>query len=206
MKPFIITLLVALATTITACANNDKEKINLSELPYYNYLKEQNPVITINVKGYGKMTAQLFPDVAPNTVNNFITYILDQEFDGSKFHRVIEDFMIQGGMVNNTKNPIRGDFSSNGFSNSLEHDRGVLSMARTYMPNSATSQFFVMHQKSPHLDGQYASFGALISGFDVLDKIATVNTNSGDAPIDNVVIESITVELNGYEVGEVIYN
>lgn len=182
-----------------------EDNIDLTKLAYYEYLNEHNPVITITVKDYGVMVAQLFPEVAQNTVNNFIDYIESGQYDGSRFHRIIETFMIQGGMVNQTKQPIRGQFASNGFNNPLRHTKGVLSMARTGNPNSATSQFFVMHQVSVHLDGAYASFGALISGFNVLDSIAGVATNSADAPLNTVVIESMTIALNGYEPAPVVY-
>lgn len=209
MKPIITTLLLSFITALGACNNNnnldDIDYEQLKELPYYEYLNNNNPVITIDVEEYGKMTLQLFPEVSPNTVNNFLTYVLDNQFENSTFHRIIKGFMVQGGMVNNTQRPIAGEFSSNGFENNLKHDRGVISMARTFMPNSATSQFFIMDKKSPHLDGGYASFGALISGFDVLDKIASVKTNSGDAPLVGVIIKSIKVNLNGYKLGSVVY-
>lgn len=178
---------------------------DLTKLGYYSYLSDSNPVITITVIGFGIMRAQLFPSVAENTVNNFIDYIHNEQFNGSSFHRVIETFMIQGGIVQTTKSPIEGEFTSNGFNNPLKHYWGVLSMARTSNPNSATSQFFIMHYAASHLDGAYASFGGLISGFNVLDEIAKVRTNIQDAPVSRVVIESITIELNGYEPKPVVY-
>jgi peptidyl-prolyl cis-trans isomerase B (cyclophilin B) len=149
------------------------------------------------------MKMQLFPDVAPNSVNNMIQLIEDGYYDGLIFHRVIENFVIQGGWGELMgKDPasctIAGEFTSNGFNNDLLHDRGVLSMARTNVPDSATSQFFVMHQKTPSLDGQYAGFGGLIEGFDVLDAIATTATGFQDQPNENIVMERVTVELNGY--------
>ena len=174
--------------------------IDLSSLPYSDYLDENNPVITIVVNGIGTMKLELFPSVAPNTVNNFIMYIENGDFSNNSFHRVIEDFMIQGGNTNSTVCPINGDFASNGFTNDLSHFRGVISMARTGFMDSATSQFFIMHGnlKINHLDGEYAAFGGLVEGFDVLDYIALVDTNSSDAPLDMIIINSITVELNGY--------
>lgn len=178
---------------------------DLSKLGYYSYLNDSNPVITITVTGFGIMRAQLFPSVAENTVNNFIDYVNNGQFNGSSFHRVIETFMIQGGIVPSTKAPIEGEFALNGINNPLKHFWGVLSMARTSIPNSATSQFFIMHYAASHLDGAYASFGGLISGFDVLDEIAKVRTNIQDAPVSRVVIERITIELNGYEPKPVIY-
>ncbi|MFK5883265.1 MAG: peptidylprolyl isomerase [Candidatus Izemoplasma sp.] len=172
--------------------------IDLTSLPYYSYLDSSNPVVTITIAGIGEMKLELFGAVAPNTVNNFINYILDNDYIGSTFHRVIEDFMIQGGMVNSSNCVINGDFNNNGFTNDLSHDRGVISMARTNIMNSATSQFFIVHQDSYFLDGAYATFGGLISGFNVLDYIALVATNYSDAPLTSITIESITIELNGY--------
>jgi len=203
-KILTIVLLVLGMSLVTGCTNKredneQKEEIDMTKLPYAEYLKEDNPVITIKVKDFGVMEAQLFPDVAKLTVDNFISYIEESQFNNSGFHRIIEKFMIQGGIVKNTKSPIKGQFLSNGYENNLLHYRGVLSMARTSVNDSATSQFFIMHETSPHLDGGYASFGGLISGFGVLDKIAGVETNLNDAPLSPVVIESITVNLNGYK-------
>lgn len=203
-KIFTLMLLIVGVTFITGCTNSkkqleQKEEIDMTKLPYVEYLNESNPVITIKVKDFGVMEAQLFPSVAKLTVDNFISYIEENAFNNSGFHRIIETFMIQGGIVKNTKSPIKGEFLSNGVENNLRHFRGVLSMARTSVKDSATSQFFIMHQLSPHLDGQYASFGGLISGFDVLDKIATTETNRADAPLSPVIIESITIDLNGYQ-------
>ena len=174
------------------------DSVDLTTLPYYEYLSESNPVITITIEDVGIIELELFPDVAPNTVNNFIMYIQDGDFTDNTFHRVIENFMIQGGNTYSTTCPITGDFSSNGVINNLEHFRGVISMARTQDFDSATSQFFIVHENSYFLDENYATFGGLISGFDVLDAIAEVGTNFADAPLELVVIESITVDLNGY--------
>lgn len=201
-KPIILFLVTMFAISLTSCK---KEEIDLKDLPYYQYLNENNPVVTIEIKDYGKIKLQLFPEVAENTVNNFINYITDKSYDGSTFHRIIENFMIQGGQVEKTNSPIKGEFRSNGFANDLSHRRGVISMARTMFPNSATSQFFIVHEFSPHLDGEYAAFGAMISGFDVLDKIASVDTNFNDAPLKTIKIKSIKVTLNGYEPAAVIY-
>lgn len=203
-KIFTLMLLIVGVTFITGCTNTkkeieQKEEIDMTKLPYVEYLNESNPVITIKVKDFGVMEAQLFPSVAKLTVDNFISYVEENAFNNSGFHRIIETFMIQGGIVKNTKSPIKGEFLSNGVENNIRHFRGVLSMARTSVKDSATSQFFIMHQLSPHLDGQYASFGGLISGFDVLDKIATTETNRADAPLSPVIIESITIDLNGYQ-------
>lgn len=209
MKKILIYLLVLITSfSLTGCEKQE-EKIDYNELTnlkYYEYLNDNNPLVTIKVEGFGTMQAELFTDVAPNTVNNFISYIEEEAFNGSSFHRIIENFMIQGGIVNNTKNSIKGEFTSNGFENNLKHYPGVLSMARTNNPNSATSQFFIMHKNSPHLDGAYASFGGLVSGFDVLNEIATTETYFNDGPIEKVVIESITINLRGYNPSDVIYN
>jgi len=181
----------------------ESENSLMIDVPYNAYLKDSNPVVTMEVAGLGTMKMQLFPDVAPNSVNNMIQLIEDGYYDGLIFHRVIENFVIQGGWGELMgKDPvsctIAGEFNSNGFANDLLHDRGVLSMARTSVPDSATSQFFVMHQKTPSLDGQYAGFGGLIEGFDVLDAIATTATGFQDQPNENIVMERVTVALNGY--------
>ena len=159
--------------------------------------------VKINVKDYGTMTAELYPEYAPATVENFVKLAKSGFYEGLCFHRVIAGFMIQGGGMTpdfNQKetNSIKGEFAANGFSkNTLKHTRGVLSMARTSDPNSASSQFFVMHANSPHLDGQYAAFGKLTDGFDVLDKIADVRTGRfiyfSDVPVSPIVIESVEV-------------
>lgn len=198
-------LLIILSFVLISCKKVEKDEIEQEAQPYLSYLSDDNPVVIIIVKDFGVMKAQLFKDVAPNTVNNFIKYISDKKYNNSSFHRIIETFMIQGGIVSNTNRPIAGEFISNGFNNELNHYRGILSMARTNDPNSATSQFFVMHKTSPHLDGNYASFGGLISGFEVLDLIAAVNTNFYDAPLENVIIEKIEIRLNGYNPESVIY-
>ena len=163
-----------------------------------------NTKINIKVKNFGTMTAELYPDKAPKTVENFLKLAKENFFDGLIFHRVIKGFMIQGGgytedMQDKETDSIMGEFRANGFmQNDLKHTRGVLSMARTSDPNSASSQFFVMHMDAPHLDAQYAGFGKLTDGFDVLDAIASVKTgNYGwymqDVPTTPIVIESVEV-------------
>lgn len=207
MKRFsILVLFIVLILTGCGTSSNTEDDVDLSALPYYSYLSDTNPVITITIKDFGQMQLQLFPEVAKNTVDNFIYYIQDKSYYNSTFHRIIEDFMIQGGIVSDTGCPIKGEFSSNGVANDLSHDRGVISMARTSVKDSATSQFFIVHDDSGFLDGNYAAFGGLISGFNVLDAIATVSTGYGDAPIEDVVIKSITIELNGYIADEPICN
>lgn len=146
----------------------------------------------------GKMILELYPEVAPITVENFKSLANKGFYNGLIFHRVIEDFMIQGGCPNGTGtggpgHTIKGEFLINGVPNELKHDRGVISMARSMAYDSAGSQFFIMHKKAPHLDGQYAAFGKLLEGFDVLDNIATTKTNVYDKPIEPQIIKSITV-------------
>lgn len=163
-----------------------------------------NPQVEIKMKSGNSMTAELYPDVAPNTVNNFLFLANKGFYDGLIFHRVIKGFMIQGGDPQGTGTggpgyTIKGEFRQNGFTNDLKHDRGVLSMARAMHPDSAGSQFFIMHAKAPHLDGAYAAFGKLVDGFDELDRIAGVKTNFSDRPLEDEVIEKMTVTLNGYE-------
>ncbi|MDO4615182.1 MAG: peptidylprolyl isomerase, partial [Lachnospiraceae bacterium] len=147
-----------------------------------------NPIVTITMEDGSVMKAELFPEIAPNTVNNFISLIKKGFYDGVCFHRVIPGFMIQGGDPEGTGMggpgyEIKGEFTMNGFQNDLKHSAGVLSMARTMVPDSAGSQFFIMHADSPHLDGQYAAFGKITEGLDVVDKIATVRTNFSDKPL-----------------------
>ena len=163
----------------------------------------KHPIIKITIRNFGEMTAELYPEKAPKTVANFLSLIEKDFFSGMIFHRIIKGFMIQGGGYNEAFEQqeaasIRGEFLANGFmQNDLRHKRGVLSMARTSDPNSASSQFFVMHRDAPHLDAQYAGFGMLTDGFDVLDKIADVKTGRmgwfDDVPKDPVVIEKIEI-------------
>ena len=163
-----------------------------------------NPIVTIKMENGGIIKAELYPEIAPNSVNNFISLINKSYYDGIRFHRVIAGFMIQGGCPrgNGMGGPgysIAGEFTANGFKNDLKHSRGVLSMARTMDPNSAGSQFFIMHDDAPHLDGQYAAFGKVIEGMDVVDAIASVNTAWGDAPIQPQVMKKVTVDTFGVE-------
>lgn len=150
------------------------------------------------------MKAELYPEIAPNTVNNFISLIKKGYYDGIIFHRVIRGFMIQGGDPEGTGvggpgYSIKGEFSGNGFQNDLKHTKGVLSMARTMMPDTAGSQFFIMHETSPHLDGQYAGFGKVIEGIEVVDKIASVATDYMDKPLEEQKMKKVTVETFGVE-------
>ena len=161
-----------------------------------------NPVVTITMTNGDVMKAELYPEIAPNTVNNFISLVQKGCYDGLIFHRVISGFMIQGGDPQGTGMggpgySIKGEFAMNGVRNDLKHTRGVLSMARSMMPNSAGSQFFIMHANAPHLDGQYAAFGKVVEGLDVVDKIASVRTGWQDKPVEEQKIQSMTVELFG---------
>ena len=163
-------------------------------------LAEGNPTVTIEMESGGTIVAELYPDVAPNTVANFIELASSGFYDGLIFHRVISGFMIQGGDPQGTGmgGPgycIKGEFTENGFENDLSHTRGVLSMARAMDPDSAGSQFFIMHQDGPFLDGQYASFGKVIEGMDVVDAIAATPTDSGDRPIEDQRIKAMTVQI-----------
>ncbi len=160
-------------------------------MEYTKYLKDTNPRVLIEVKNYGDITVELFPEVAPITVNNFIKLTESNFYKNLTFHRVIKGFMIQGGdpLGNGTggsKETIKGEFFSNGVKNQLNHTKGVISMARTSAPNSASSQFFLMHSAADYLDGEYAAFGATVEGLDVIDKIASVKTNRYDMPLEKV--------------------
>lgn len=169
-------------------------------------MTEKNPIVTITMQNGDVMKAELYPDVAPNTVNNFISLVKKGFYDGSTFHRIIKGFMIQGGdpIGNGTGGPgytIKGEFSHNGFENNLKHTAGVLSMARTMMPDSAGSQFFIMHKDAPHLDGEYAAFGKVIEGMDIVDKIACTQTFM-DQPADRQEMKTVTVETFGVDYPE----
>ena len=166
-----------------------------------------NPIVTITMKNGDVMKAELYPDIAPNTVNNFIILVKKGFYDGLIFHRVIRGFMIQGGCPQGTGTggpgySIKGEFSENGFSNDLKHTPGVLSMARAMMPDSAGSQFFIMHKTSPHLDGSYAAFGKVTEGLDVVDRIACTATDYADRPTEDQIIEKMEVDTQGVDYPE----
>ena len=167
----------------------------------------QNPIVTIEMENGDVMKAELYPEIAPNTVNNFISLVNKGFYDGVIFHRVIRGCMIQGGDPQGTGvggpgYSIKGEFSYNGFANDLKHTKGVLSMARTMEPNSAGSQFFIMHETSPHLDGQYAAFGKVVEGEDIIDKIAAVATDYMDKPLEEQKMKKVTVETFGQDYPE----
>ena len=167
----------------------------------------QNPIVTFTMESGAVIKAELYPEIAPNTVNNFISLVSKGFYNGLIFHRVIKGFMIQGGCPSGTGTggpgyQIKGEFSMNGFNNPLKHTEGVLSMARAMHPDSAGSQFFIMHKTSPHLDGQYAAFGKVIEGLENVNKIAEARTDWSDRPVDPQVIKSVTVDTFGTDYPE----
>ena len=167
----------------------------------------QNPIVTITMESGDVMKAELYPEIAPVSVNNFISLIQKNYYDGLIFHRVIKGFMIQGGCpegsgMGGPGYTIPGEFNQNGFKNDLKHTEGVLSMARAMHPDSAGSQFFIMHKTSPHLDGAYAAFGKVTEGMDIVNKIAEVPTNFSDRPLEEQKIKSMTVDTFGVEYPE----
>lgn len=171
------------------------------------YIMAQNPIVTFTMENGDVMRAELYPEIAPISVNNFISLIQKNFYDGLIFHRVIRGFMIQGGDPEGTGMggpgySIKGEFAQNGFKNDLKHTEGVLSMARSMMPNSAGSQFFIMHKNSPHLDGSYAAFGKIIEGMDVVNKIAETDTDYSDRPLEDQRMKTVTVETFGVEYPE----
>lgn len=166
-----------------------------------------NPIVTITMENGDVIKAELYLDIAPNTVNNFISLVKKGFYNGLNFHRIINGFMIQGGCPEGTgmggpNYSIKGEFSQNGFKNDLKHTEGVLSMARSMRPDSAGSQFFIMHKAAPHLDGAYAAFGKVIEGMDVVNKIATTRTTYGDRPVKEQKMASVTVDTFGIDYPE----
>lgn len=166
-----------------------------------------NPIVTFTMENGDVIKAELYPEIAPNTVNNFISLVKKEFYDGLIFHRVINGFMIQGGCPDGTGMggpgyDIKGEFAYNGFTNDLKHTEGVLSMARAMHPDSAGSQFFIMHKTSPHLDGQYAAFGKVTEGMDVVDKIAECAVDYNDRPLETQRMKSVTVDTMGVDYPE----
>ena len=167
----------------------------------------ENPIITIEMENGDIMKAELYPEIAPNTVNNFISLVKKGYYDGLIFHRVISGFMIQGGCPDGTGMggpgySIKGEFAQNGFTNQLAHSEGVLSMARAMHPDSAGSQFFIMHKRAPHLDGAYAAFGKIIEGMDIVNKIAETDTDYRDRPLTEQKMKKVTVDTFGVDYPE----
>ncbi|MDY3207510.1 peptidylprolyl isomerase [Clostridium baratii] len=207
----ILAISAVLSISIVGCSNsksNEKVKEDNTKKQTEEKIDEKDlPEVTIKVKDYGTMKGVLYPNKAPNTVNNFIALANSGFYDNLTFHRVIKDFMIQGGDPEGTGTggpgySIKGEFSSNGFDNDLKHTEGVLSMARARDKDSGGSQFFIMTKDSPHLDGDYAAFGKITEGLDVLHKIEDVKTDSNDKPLNEVKIESIKVDTKGKEYKE----
>lgn len=164
----------------------------------------KNPIVTITMENGDVIKAELYPEIAPNTVNNFLSLINSGYYNGLKFHRVIYGFMLQGGCPQGTGTGgpgyhIKGEFSQNGFENNLKHTPGVLSMARTMIPDSAGSQFFIMHKAAPHLDGAYAAFGKVTEGMEVVNEIAGCDTDFADCPLDDQIMKTVTAETFGVE-------
>lgn len=164
----------------------------------------QNPIVTFEMEDGGVMEAELFPEIAPNTVHNFISLAQSGFYNGLIFHRVIRGFMIQGGDPEGTgmggpDYSIKGEFSQNGFQNPIKHSAGVLSMARSMMPDSAGSQFFIMHKDSPHLDGAYAAFGKITEGMEVVNRIAETATDENDRPLDDQKLKCVTIDCFGVD-------
>ena len=167
-------------------------------------MAQQNPIVTFEMEDGGVMKAELFPEIAPNTVHNFISLAQSGFYNGLIFHRVIRGFMIQGGDPEGTgmggpDYSIKGEFSQNGFQNPLKHSAGVLSMARSMMPDSAGSQFFIMHKDSPHLDGAYAAFGKITEGMEVVNRIAETATDENDRPLDDQKLKCVTIDCFGVD-------
>ena len=167
----------------------------------------QNPIVTIEMENGDIIKAELYPEIAPNTVKNFISLVKKGYYDGLIFHRVINGFMIQGGCPDGTGMggpgySIKGEFAQNGFANDLKHTEGVLSMARSMMPDSAGSQFFIMHKNAPHLDGAQAAFGKVIEGQDIVNKIATTQTDYSDRPLKKQIMKKVTVDTFGVDYEE----
>lgn len=198
MNTSIIALLI-IALNFAGCVGKVDPTENAESYPFEIITSSEKINAEIVMEDGGKIELELYPDVAPVTVSNFVYLAKKGFYDGLIFHRVIEGFMIQGGCPDGIGSgdpgySIKGEFASNGVANELKHERGVISMARTSAPDSAGSQFFIMHETSPHLDGEYAAFGRVTNGMDVVDKIATTETGVNDKPIKDVVIKTITIK------------
>lgn len=208
LKPIVFVISLLFAIVLSGCgtqsekdsAENQQRKDDFPEV-------EENPVVTITMENDKEIKMELYPNIAPNTVANFVSLIEDGFYDGVIFHRVIPGFMIQGGDPNGSGSggpgySIAGEFESNGFENNIKHERGVVSMARTQDPNSAGSQFFIMVEESPHLDGDYAAFGKVIEGMEVVDEIVAVDRNSSDKPLKDQTMKKVVVDTKGHDYQE----
>ena len=196
-KGFLASILAG-ALALVGCSSNNNNVDEVRTPP------KELPVATIEFKDFGSVDIELYPHIAPNTVNNFISLANSGFYDGLTFHRIIKDFMIQGGDPDGTGMggpgySIKGEFTNNKFENDLAHTEGVISMARSQSKNSAGSQFFIVTKDAPHLDGQYASFGKVINGMDIIHEIENVETDGNDKPIKNVIIESVKVDTKGID-------
>lgn len=207
-KSFLFGLLLMISIILLAACGTKEEKksSSSSNVDYADKIKE-NPIVTITMNDGKKIEIELYPKVAPNTVSNFVSLVNKGFYDGLTFHRVIPDFMIQGGDPNGdgTGDPgysIKGEFSSNGFDNDLKHERGIISMARSTDPDSAGSQFFIMVADQSSLDGEYAAFGKVTSGMDTVDTIVNVGRDENDKPLEDVKMKKVTVDTKGEEYPE----
>lgn len=217
-KILVLGLSLILVFALTGCKKDDESdyvfdvpdayNVNLQSLGYIDYISLSNPTVTIDVRDMGEIVFQLFPNLAPNTVNSFIQYVQNETYTNNDFHRVVNGFMIQAGLVDDPSCVIDGEMTNNDFLNPLSHTIGVVSMARVGGDyDSASSQFFIVHNDSVFLDGEYAGFGGVISGFHILNYIASLNDpDVNQTPIAPVYINSITVDLNGYVPDTVICN
>src|SRR5690625_66934 len=201
---FLLFFVVLFVMAGCGTSSNNEQTNDKSSDESNNNLIEDNPIVTITMENDEQIIIELFPNIAPNTVNNFISLIEDGFYDGLIFHRVIPDFMVQGGDPDGigTGGPgysIKGEFNNNGFTNDLTHERGVISMARSQHPDSAGSQFFIVHKNSPHLDDEYAGFGQVLEGIEVVDQIASVNRDGSDKPLEDQVMKSVTVDTKGHD-------
>lgn len=199
-KGFLASILAG-ALALVGCSSNNNNVDEVRTPP------KELPVATIEFKDFGSVDIELYPHIAPNTINNFISLANSGFYDGLTFHRIIKDFMIQGGDPDGTGMggpgySIKGEFTNNKFENDLAHTEGVISMARSQSKNSAGSQFFIVTKDAPHLDGQYASFGKVINGMDIIHEIENVETDGNDKPIKNVIIESVKVDTKGIDYKE----
>ncbi|MBD8033606.1 MULTISPECIES: peptidylprolyl isomerase [Solibacillus] len=208
MKKFYWMLFMAsIMLVLTACGTETTDNTEQGSAEDYTAAITENPIVTITMENDEKIVIELEPKVAPNTVANFISLVENGFYDGLIFHRVIPGFMVQGGDPDGTgmggpDYSIKGEFSSNGFENTLTHDRGVLSMARTNQPDSAGSQFFIMVEPASHLDGDYASFGEVIEGMEVIDKIVAVERDGSDKPIEDQKMKTVEVDTKGFDYPE----
>lgn len=212
MKKLLLTVLLASTLLLAGCTKEEprytieEDTTDYTKVAYVNYLSEDNPVITIKVVDMGEIKIELFPSQAPNTVNNIIAYIQRGDYEFNEFHRVVTDFVIQGGALDNPSCTILGEMNNNNDftgDNKLKHYRGIISMARYGgQYNSASSQFFIVHEDSLFLDDEYAAFGGVVAGMNIVDFIANMENGSTQMPTESIVIENITVELNGYEYTE----